>query len=329
MTARQTIPKAFVLAAGKGTRLRPITNKLPKPLVPIFGHPLLDYQFNFLKTANVQNIAINSCYLSEEISKYIEANPFFTNVFHSIEPGNEPLGTGGAYLPLMDWIGDDPLLVVNGDILANFDFKALYEQHIRSGVLITMVLLPKPVENETKIYKKDDTILSFGEPRSHNDKMTSHCWACCMVFSPKFKPFLTANNSPFGLIPCILSAMEAGHKIGAFIHEGYWFDLGTPEKYLYAHQYFLNLGEKDLVYKALNYDRLLQSTGANDRFVSDNDCIVDYASLMYKHDQADIDLIEEVTLKHGILIKGGDRRLYKESINCIVGPDYTLTGLTA
>ena len=123
--------KAFVLGAGLGTRLRPLTDALPKPLIPVFHRPLIQYALDHCLAAGIREFAINTHHLPEKWPEYFPDGTYRgapVTFFH--EP--ELLETGGGIKNIASWIGDDPVLVYNGDILTDLDLPRLLETHTSS-----------------------------------------------------------------------------------------------------------------------------------------------------------------------------------------------------
>lgn len=119
------INQAFILAAGYGTRLRPLTLTTPKPLIPVGGKPLLGYHLNHLHTHGFNKFFINSFYLSEKIEEYISHHPLAHQIIISHEEG-EILGTAGGVMKQIDQL-EDLFLVVYGDNLTNIDYSAFID----------------------------------------------------------------------------------------------------------------------------------------------------------------------------------------------------------
>ena len=118
--------KAIILAGGRGKRLRPITDYVPKPLIPIKNIPIIEWQIKYLKKYGVSEIIICSGYKSEMIENYLNNKKLGIKITYSIE--NRPLGTGGAIKQASKKIKDNSFLVINGDIITNIDLKKLFKK---------------------------------------------------------------------------------------------------------------------------------------------------------------------------------------------------------
>ena len=130
--------KAVVLAGGEGTRLKPLTYKRPKPLIPIAGRPCIDYVLRSLASSGFHEIIVTTAYLSDTLIKSIgDGLDYNASILYSFE--ENPAGTAGAVRRVGMFI-DDTFLVAMGDILCDVDFKALYEFHKRKGGVVTIAL---------------------------------------------------------------------------------------------------------------------------------------------------------------------------------------------
>lgn len=131
--------RALLLAAGMGTRLRPITDVVPKGLVPIHGRPLLDYWLENLLGGGVDRILINTHWLADKVEAHVAASPWRAKIDLVFEP--RLLGTGGTILANRDWFGSEPFLVGHADNLTDFEFSELKKAHAtrQPGCLMTML----------------------------------------------------------------------------------------------------------------------------------------------------------------------------------------------
>ncbi len=147
--------KAIILAGGKGTRLKPVTDYLPKPLVPIKNIPIIEWQIKYLKKFNIQEIIVCSGYKTEMIENYLEKKKLGVKINFSIE--KNPLGTGGAIRNAKKWITEKSFLVINGDVITNIDLKKVIK---KSNSIASIELVTKfgvmSIENEkiTKFLEK-------------------------------------------------------------------------------------------------------------------------------------------------------------------------------
>ena len=204
--------KAFVLGAGLGTRLRPLTDHRPKPLVPLFGKPLITFGFDHLIANGITSFAVNTHHCPEAYDRLLPGNHYRGL---PLEYRHEPvlLDTGGGIKNVESFVGDEPFVAYNGDILADFPLRPSIERHLRSGNLATLILR------------------SSGGPlhiQSHDGRVTD------------IRGKLGTGNDPSflftGITILYLDLIRAGAKIGGdIVDEGLWFDLGTRDAYLAAH----------------------------------------------------------------------------------------------
>src|SRR5215467_9662530 len=117
------IVKAIILSGGVGTRLRPITEYIPKPLVPLCNIPIIEWQIRYFKKFGIKEFIVSSGYLSKQIVDYLKIKNFEVKIKHSVE--KSPLGTGGALKKATKYLDDDNFFVLNGDVITNIDLKKL------------------------------------------------------------------------------------------------------------------------------------------------------------------------------------------------------------
>ena len=308
--------KALILAAGHGSRLRPLSQSCPKPFVPFLGvspaHRLLSI---FHRLECIHSIAINSFHASEVIDQFQGSSPI--PFYHSKE--KVLLNTGGGIANLKDWLDGDDLLVASGDILADFDFQSLIERFSSSDSLATIGLIPH-VQGTPPCEVVDQKLKSIRERGSHT-------FAGCYVLSNRFIESL--EKEPISIIEPLQQRLS-GLKINVFEHTGYWQDLGTPERFCEAQlkiladsRLFKNL-EFDLVFKSFDlqpiferqsffshqkvFDQLVQSNIKKSIF---------NGSCVFKNDLP--------THIQGCVIMPGSTLQNTGYSNQIIGPDYTLS----
>lgn len=221
---------AMILAAGYGTRLRPLTLLKPKPLFPILNIPLLAIIIEQLCSIGVTKIAINTHHLGKHIEEFIADRSFASKPVIHLLKEESILGTGGGLRNAKSFLDGGPFLVINGDIFTNIDLKAVYDFHISSGNPVTMVLHDYPKYNNVLI-QDGDRITGFS--RRKNGPMA---FTGIHVINPEILELV-----PEGVFCDILDAYRTliaeGSKVGAYIAGGhYWTDIGTEEAYLALHR---------------------------------------------------------------------------------------------
>jgi len=226
--------RALVLAAGFGTRLRPITETTPKCLVPIHGRPLLDYWFALLLSGGIERILINTHYLSERVQAHLADSPWRDRVDSVHE--TELLGTGGTVLRNAPWFGPGPFLVAHGDNLARFDVAAFMGHHRDrpSGIEITMMTFETDRPQSCGIVEQDDQGIVQAFHEKVPDPPGNRANAAVYIFEPSVLPFLSATGKDVIDISTDVLPHFLG-KIRTFHNSDYLRDIGTVESLQKAH----------------------------------------------------------------------------------------------
>ncbi|WP_144392176.1 N-acetylmuramate alpha-1-phosphate uridylyltransferase MurU [Pleionea sediminis] len=209
--------KAFILAAGLGTRMRPLTNNTPKPLLKIGSKPIIHYPIEKLKQAGIESIVINTAYLGQLIKDALgDGSRFGVNIAYSDE--GEPLETGGAIRHALPLLGDEPFILVNGDIYTDFPFENLLG---KCPEVAHLVLVENPSFKE---------VGDFGicGSRLTNDLSQSFTYSGIGVYNPAFFQRYAAGSS-FPLGPVLREQAEQ-QLVSAEVYRGCWMDIGTPER---------------------------------------------------------------------------------------------------
>ncbi len=229
--------QALILAGGKGTRLRPLTVYTPKPIVPICNRPFLLYQIDTLRRAGITDITLSLSYQPNKIEQLLgDGTDFGVKLKYTVEP--QPMGTAGAYKFAEDLIRDRTV-VFNGDILTDLDLKAVIREHSERNATATVVLTP--VDNPSSYglveTEEDGRIRRFLEKPKADEITCNTINAGTYVLEPKALDFVPAGQSysfEYDLFPDLLKRKEAFY---AYVPpRTYWIDIGTPERYLKAHQ---------------------------------------------------------------------------------------------
>ncbi len=232
--------KAVILAGGKGTRLRPLTLHTPKPIVPILDRPFLSFQIDLLRQSGISEIILSLSYQPRRIEKIFgDGSDLGVKILYPVE--SEPLGTAGA-VKMAEPFLTQRTIVFNGDVLSDVDLPAVIAQHEHSGAQATIVLTP--VENPAAYglveVEKDGRVSRFLEKPSYDEITCDTINAGVYVLEPETLQYIPGGkNYSFerGLFPTFLREKLPFY---AYVHRGYWIDIGTPEKYLKAHQDILS-----------------------------------------------------------------------------------------
>jgi N-acetyl-alpha-D-muramate 1-phosphate uridylyltransferase len=209
--------RAMVLAAGRGERMRPITDTLPKPLVSVAGKPLIAYHLERLARAEIREVVINLSWLGERIRAALgDGRRYGLSISYS-EEGPVPLETGGGIFKALDLLGPEPFLVVNGDTWSDIDYGHLALEDSAFG---RIVLVPNPTHNSRGDFGIEGDIVVEREA----DRFT---YSGVGVYRPEF--FDGCSPGRFPMLPLLRRAIAARALRGQ-LHHGQWCDVGTPER---------------------------------------------------------------------------------------------------
>ena len=210
--------RAMLLAAGRGERMRPLTDRRPKPLLSVGGRPLIEWHLQRLAQAGVHDVVINLSWLGEMIVDVLgDGSRLGMRIHYSREPW-PALETGGGIHQALPLLGDKPFLLVNGDIFADIDFSTLV---LQPGDLAQLVLVPNPAHHAQGDFWLDAAgrVLPAG-----GERLT---YSGVALLRPEFFAGLAAGRFP--LAPLLFKARDEG-RLGGHRHDGTWLDIGTPER---------------------------------------------------------------------------------------------------
>jgi MurNAc alpha-1-phosphate uridylyltransferase len=210
--------KAMILAAGRGERMRPLTDHRPKPLLEAGGLPLIVHQILRLRAAGFTELVINHAHLGEQIEQALrDGNSLGVSIRYSPEGEGRALETGGGIHRALPLLGEEPFLVVNGDIWCDLDYAAL---KIAPRDLAQIVLVDNPEHHPNGDFRlSDGRVSTAGGPRL--------TFAGIGIYRPAL--FDGCTPGAFPLAPLLRRAMDAG-RCGGLHHRGRWLDIGTPER---------------------------------------------------------------------------------------------------
>jgi MurNAc alpha-1-phosphate uridylyltransferase len=211
--------KAMILAAGLGTRMRPLTDHLPKPLLPVGGKPLIVWHLEHLKRCGFREIVINVAWKGARLIEALgTGEQFGMSIQYSDERDEEMLETAGGIIKALPLLGDEPFLVVNGDIWCDYDFQSI--SPIKPDDLCHLMLVDNPVHNPVGDFQlNNDRIQSTG-----NEQLT---FSGIGYYRPELFSSLAYGKQ--ALAPILRAAMDKGMASGEK-HGGDWQDIGTPER---------------------------------------------------------------------------------------------------
>lgn len=207
----------MVLAAGRGERMRPLTDRTPKPLLTVRGKPLIVYHLEKLARAGVQQVVINLCWLGHQIRSALgDGSRFGLRIVYSDE-GAEALETGGGIQRALPWLGREPFLVVNGDVFTDFDFAAVT---IAPEALAQLVLVPNPPH-----VPQGDFALIEGRVRASGAPRLTYSGIGLL----RAELFADCGPGRFPLLPLLQRAIALDRLRGQ-LYRGAWSDVGTAER---------------------------------------------------------------------------------------------------
>lgn len=212
--------KAMILAAGRGERMRPLTDHTPKPLLPVGGKPLIVWHLERLAAAGFKEVVINHAHLGEQIEQTLgSGSQWNISIAYSPEPPGA-LETAGGIANALPLLGDEPFLVVNGDVYCDWDVSRAASA-LQSDDLAHVVLVPNPPHNE-----KGDFALDQG--RAANESDARYTFSGIGIYRPALFADLE-RGKPAKLAPLLRAAMD-NNQVSAQLHTGRWEDVGTPER---------------------------------------------------------------------------------------------------
>lgn len=226
--------KALILCGGAGTRLRPYTTVIPKPLVPVGDYPILEVLLRQLRHAGVEEAILAVSHLSHLIRAFFEdGERLGLRIRYSFE--ETPLGTAGAIASVIDELGED-FLVANGDLLTTLDYRAMFGAHRESGAAATIALYTRQVKVDFGVVETDERsrLVAYREKPVHtfDVSMGVNCLKAAVVKS------YIAEGQYLDMPDLLLSLVDAGHDVLGYRSDCFWLDIGRPDDYELASEEF-------------------------------------------------------------------------------------------
>jgi MurNAc alpha-1-phosphate uridylyltransferase len=209
--------KAMILAAGRGERMRPLTEKLPKPLLEVGGHRLIEYHLSALVDLGVREVIVNLSWHGERIREALGDGSRRGIAIRYSEEGSEPLGTGGGLFAALPLLGDEPFLVANGDVWTDFALRSLKPP---PDTVAHLVLVDNPAHHPGG----DFALAAGGRVTDGPEKLT---FSGISMIDPRL--FEGCTHGTFALRPLLERALAQGRLTGQR-HGGAWCDVGTPAR---------------------------------------------------------------------------------------------------
>jgi mannose-1-phosphate guanylyltransferase len=222
--------QALILAGGEGTRLRPLTSTVPKPVVPLVDRPFIMFMLDWLRRHGVDDVVMSCGHLASGVRNVLgDGSALGIRLRYVEEP--RPLGTGGA-LKFAEELLEDRFLMLNGDVLTDLDITAQIAQHERTGARGTLALTPVEDPSNYGLVRTtgDGVVTEFVEKPSADQIDTHNISAGCYVLEKDVLDLLPADE-PASIERDVFPQL-VGNGLYGYVGEGYWLDIGTPERYL-------------------------------------------------------------------------------------------------
>jgi MurNAc alpha-1-phosphate uridylyltransferase len=220
--------KAMILAAGRGERLRPLTDHTPKPLLPIAGKPMLEYIIEALVNAGFHDLVINLAHLGQQIQDSLGNGKRFNAKIQYSQEGDTGLETAGGIMHAMPLLGSEPFLVVNGDIATDYPFASLKNKTVD---LAYLVLVNNPEHHQQGDFGLKNTILQ-------KHAAIKYTFSGIGIYHPEL--FTNIPPGKTRLAPLLRQAME-NSRITGELYTGFWADIGTRKRLEEIERYYQNM----------------------------------------------------------------------------------------
>lgn len=212
--------KAMILAAGRGERMMPLTKNTPKPLIKVKGITLIEHSINALKRAGIIDIVINIAYLGNQVKSHLgDGSKFGVTIAYSDESSGA-LETAGGIIKALPLLGTEPFVVINSDVICNYD---LYKLKLPIGSLAHLVLIDNPAHNQ-----KGDFSLTNNHQVTNAHEQT-YTFSGIGIYHPDFFKNHLHTQGKLPLYPLLTEAI-ANTQLSGEHYDGYWQDIGTPER---------------------------------------------------------------------------------------------------
>lgn len=214
--------RAMILAAGRGNRMRPLTDNQPKPLLPVAEKPLLGYHLEKLASAGVNEVVINHAWHGEQIEDFVgDGSQWGLQVSFSVEPEGG-LETAGGIIKALPLLGEDPFWVINGDIWTDWDYRDL-PTDLEKGLLGHLIMVDNPIHHSNGDFAIENGLLVNGE----NENDARKTFSGVGLYRKELLAPYPEGKQP--LKPFFDRAIDK-KQLAASYQDGFWTDVGTPER---------------------------------------------------------------------------------------------------
>ena len=300
--------KAMILAAGFGNRMKPLSDRCPKPLMPILGRPVIEHTIEQLKKASIRKIGVNTHHWADRMETCLgDGSPWGVEITISRE--DRILGTGGGMRAMREFLSDEgPFLVHNGDILSEINLEELIAFHFRQGAMVTLALCDHHSTNNVCLSPNKAVVDFWGKRGAFQPgKDKNLTFTGISVVDPEILNLAFRVKSG-NIIEVYLDLIEQnpGAVLGHVVEERYWIDIGTPSSYLQAHQDILvngKMGESRQTGIYNGSGSIIESGARLEGFVSlGQNCIVEKNAFLKNCVVWDNSVVKEGTcLKNGVI----------------------------
>ncbi|HEX2927265.1 MAG TPA: mannose-1-phosphate guanyltransferase [Ruminiclostridium sp.] len=227
--------KAIIMAGGEGSRLRPLTCDLPKPMVPIMNKPVLEHTIDLLKNYGITDIGITLMYHPQIIKDYLgSGNSYGVNITYFLE--ESPLGTAGGVKNARDFL-DETFIVISGDSLTNLDIESAVNYHLVKKSIATLILarVDVPLEYGVVLTHEDGSVRGFVEKPSWGEILSDTVNTGIYILEPDILDYIeSGKNTDFSrdVFPALLCS---SNKIFGYVTNSYWCDIGDTRSYINSH----------------------------------------------------------------------------------------------
>jgi mannose-1-phosphate guanylyltransferase/phosphomannomutase len=316
--------KAVVMAGGEGTRLRPMTASMPKPLLPIVNKPIMEHVLRLLHRHGFSETVVTVQFLASLVRNYFgDGEELGMQLHYATE--ETPLGTAGSVKNAEHLLRDDTFVVISGDALTDFDLTSLVKFHHDKGAMVTVCLtrVPNPLEFGITIVDDDDRVQRFLEKPTWGQVFSDTVNTGIYVMEPEVFDYVKADEPVDWSADVFPRLVEDGQPIYGYVAEGYWEDVGTHESYVRAQADVLS-GKVDVELDAFEVSSgVWVAEGADvhpDAVLKGPLYIGDYAKV-----EAGAELREFTVLGSNVVVKGG-AFLHRAVVhdNVFIGPQTNL-----
>jgi mannose-1-phosphate guanylyltransferase/phosphomannomutase len=317
--------KAVIMAGGEGTRLRPLTSNVPKPMMPVVNKPMMEHIVGLLREHGFEDIVVTLAFLPHAIRTYFgDGSEFGVRMRYATE--ETPLGTAGSVGNARDEL-DERFLVISGDVLTDMDLSALVALHDERKAVATIGLkrVPDPLEFGIVITRDDGSVERFLEKPTWGQVFSDTINTGIYVLEPTVFEFIAAGKPVDFSSDVFPALLDAGLPIFGHVSEGYWEDVGTLEAYVKAHQDILD----DKVEVAIDGFRLGEGIWLGEGAEVDPKARVEGPAIVGDYCRIEAGaLLREYTVLGANVLVGADAFLERTVVhdNAYLGPSVRLRG---